>query len=108
MPLQIIDASLMQPVEYLSMAEVSHLCQLAQDEVRELMDYGALQSDMVVGNEIFFATQRVQSLKVACTQRRDYDLDLFSVALLIGYLQEIDRLKQQISVYQALSRSAPH
>ena len=108
MPMQIIDAALMQPVEYLSMAEVSNLCQIAQDEVRELMDYGALQSDMVVGDEVFFAVQLVQSLKVACIQRQDYDLDLFSVALAVGYLQEIDRLKQQIAVYQALSRSAPH
>jgi len=107
MPLQIIDAALMQPVEYLSMAEVSDWCQIAQDEVRELMDYGALQSDMVVGDQVFFAVQRVRSLKVACTQRRDYDLDLFSVALAVGYLQEIDALKQQIAVYQAHSRAAP-
>lgn len=108
MPLQIIDAALVQAVEYLSIAEVSHLCEIEQDEVRELMDYGALQSDMVVGDEVFFAVQRVHCLKVACTQRRDYDLDLFSVVLVIGYLQEIDALKQQISVYQALSRSTSH
>lgn len=101
MPLQVIEGAIAQPVDYLSMEEVLVLCEIPREEVLDLMDYGALQSDMVVGDEVFFSVQRVDYLKVACAQRRDYDLDLFSVVLLMGYLQEIASLKQQLAQYQA-------
>lgn len=108
MPLQIIDQALMQPVDYWSIAEVSELCEIAQYEMQELMEYGALQSDIVVGEQVYFAAQRVNDLKVACAQRRDYDLDLFSVVLVMGYLDEIDKLRQQIRGYQAQFGQAAH
>lgn len=102
MPLQVFDVKLQRPVDYLSIAEVTVLCELSDEDVSELMDYGALNSDMVVDEEIFFAAQRMQYLKDACQHRRDYDLDVFAVVLLMGYLQEIADLKQQVAELRAL------
>ncbi len=102
MPIQVFDAKLQKPVDYLSIEEVIALCELSEEDVAELMDYGALNSDMVVDEEIFFAAQRMQYLKDACQHRRDYDLDVFAVVLLMGYLQEIADLKQQVGELQAL------
>lgn len=102
MPLQVFDAKLQRSVDYLSIEEVVALCALSDEDVSELMDYGALNSDMVVDEEIFFAAQRMQYLKEACQHRRDYDLDVFAVVLLMGYLQEIADLKQQVATLQAL------
>ena len=102
MPIQVFDAKLQRPVDYLSIEEVAVLCELSDEDVSELMDYGALNSDMVVDEEIFFAAQRMQHLKDACQHRRDYDLDVFAAVLLMGYLQEIADLKQQVAELQAL------
>lgn len=102
MPLQVFDVKLQRPVDYLSIEEVTVLCELSDEDVSELMDYGALNSDMVVDEEIFFAAQRMQYLKDACQHRRDYDLDVFAVVLLMGYLQEIADLKQQVAELRAL------
>ena len=102
MPIQVFDAKLQRPVDYLSIEEVTTLCELSEEDVSELMDYGALNSDMVVDEEIFFAAQRMQHLKDACQHRRDYDLDVFAAVLLMGYLQEIADLKQQVAELQAL------
>lgn len=102
MPLQVFDAKLQRSVDYLSIEEVVALCELSDEDVSELMDYGALNSDMVVDEEIFFTAQRMQYLKEACQHRRDYDLDVFAVVLLMGYLQEIADLKQQVATLQAL------
>ena len=102
MPIQVFDAKLQRPVDYLSIEEVAVLCELSDEDVSELMDYGALNSDMVVDEEIFFAVQRMQHLKDACQHRRDYDLDVFAAVLLMGYLQEIADLKQQVAELQAL------
>lgn len=101
MPIQIFDSGLNQPFEYLSTEEVMDMCELSQEEASELRDYGALNSDVVVDQKLFFSAYRMQFLKHACAQRRDFDLDLFSVVLLMGYLQEIASLKQQLARYQA-------
>lgn len=105
MPIQIFDSVLNQSLEYLSAEEVINLCELSQEEAIELRDYGALSSDMVVDEKLFFSAQRMQFLKHACAQRRDYDLDLFSVVLVLGYLQEIASLKQQLAQYEARAQS---
>ncbi|MDH4479390.1 MAG: chaperone modulator CbpM [Rhodoferax sp.] len=102
MPIQVFDATLQQPMDYLSTAEVITLCELNEEEIAELIEYGALSSDMEVEENIFFSAQRVQHLKTASQHRRDYDLDLFAVVLLMGYLQEIADLKQQVINLQAI------
>ena len=101
MSLQVFDAWLKQAFEYLSIEEVSDLCELSPEEVGELLDYGAFSSDLVVEEKVFFSASRMQHLRSACQQRRYYDLDLFSVVLLMGYMQEIASLKQQLARYQA-------
>lgn len=107
MPLKVFDDKLLRPVDYLSVEEVSLLCELSDEDMTELIDYGALHSDIVVEEEVFFSAQRMQYLQVACQQRRDYDLDLFAVVLVMGYLQEIADLKQQLADMQALLGQAP-
>lgn len=101
MPIQVFDVKLQKPVDYLSIEEVVALCELSEEDIAELMDYGALNSDVVVDEEIFFAAQRMQYLKEACQHRRDYDLDVFAAVLLMGYLQQIADLKQQVAELQA-------
>ena len=44
-------------------------------------------------------------LREAARLRADYDLDLFTVSLLLGYLQRIAQLEQQL---RALNAHVPH
>ena len=81
---------------FYSMAEVSALCELSQGETEELIDFGALKSEERSEGEIYFSTQSLELLQAACKQRRDYDLDLFSVVISVQYLENIADLKKTI------------
>ena len=72
------------------------MCQMSEAEIMELIDYGVLRSEMEMGQVLFFSIPQVHRLQNASQHRRDYDLDLFSVVLVMGYLQEIADLTQQV------------
>ena len=74
------------------------------DEVDELVQYGALAPQAqraAVPQEPRFSADCVVPLRAACKLRIDYDLDLFTVALLVGYLNRIDALEQQLQSLHA-------
>ena len=74
---------------------------LRLDEVQDLVDYGVLQCAFAREGLDYFDGASLSHLLVACQQRRDYDLDLFSVVIVVQYLREIEDLKLQLSQYQA-------
>jgi len=92
----------LDPLDHISMREVANLCGLSLEEVQDLIDYGALQYAFVQEGERYFACAALSTLVVACKQRRDYDLDLFSVVLLSQYLEDIAALQAQLRRYQLM------
>ena len=105
MTLHIIDALAIETVERFTFSEVAKLCELSHEETQELIDYGAIKSDDSEESEYFYSAQKLSLLQSACKQRRDYDLDLFSVVICVQYLEYIADLKHQIQSLQAVSRS---
>jgi 2-polyprenyl-3-methyl-5-hydroxy-6-metoxy-1,4-benzoquinol methylase len=105
MTLQLIDVLEIEAVERFTFSEVAKLCELSHEETQELIDYGAIKSDDSDENDFFYSTQKLSLLQSACKQRRDYDLDLFSVVICVQYLEHIEDLKRQIESLQAVSRS---
>ena len=103
MTLQIIDVLAIETVERFSFMEVAKLCHLSVQETQDLIDYGAIKSDYTVGSESFYSAHKLSLLQSACLQRRDYDLDLFSVVICVQYLERIADLKRQIQTLQAMS-----
>ncbi len=89
-------------VEYLTLAQVSNLCAITEDEANELIEYGAIHFDRVVAEEGFLSITRLEPLRTACKIRRDYDLDLFTVVISVGHLETIADLQRQIQKYEAL------
>jgi hypothetical protein len=87
-------------LDHLSGLQLGNLCGLRLDEVQDLVDYGALQSVFACEGLDYFDGASLSHLLVACKQRRDYDLDLFSVVIVVQYLREIEDLKLQLSQYQ--------
>jgi hypothetical protein len=88
-------------LDHISGLQLGNLCGLRIDEVQDLVDYGALQSVFAREGLDYFDGASLSHLLVACKQRRDYDLDLFSVVIVVQYLREIEVLKLQLSQYQA-------
>ena len=87
--------------ETATVAELARSCGLGADEVRELVDYGALRPIGLSGTEPVFSVEALPALREAARLRRDFDLDLFAVAILLGYLERIGALERQVHLLQA-------
>jgi chaperone modulatory protein CbpM len=87
--------------ETVTVAELARSCGLTADEVRELVDYGGLRPLPLPGTELVFSVDALPALREAARLRRDFDLDLFAVAILLGYLDRIEALERQVHSLQA-------
>lgn len=79
-----------------SLAELSRVCGLRTDELDELVEYGALMPATPVQADLLFSAGYITPLRTAGKLRRDFDLDLFAVAVLLDYLGRIESLEQQV------------
>ena len=87
----------------LGFSELSMACALSVADLQELIDYGALEPLQPAPTEPLFAISYVEPLRLASIARRDYDLDLFVVVLLMDYLQRIAQLESQLCSLKAQS-----
>lgn len=94
--LQWLDAS--APLDLLELARVSGM---STAELSELVDYGALSPLEADQQAPCFPAQYLVPLRTASQLRQVYDLDLFAVSLLIGYLQRIDSLETELRSLRA-------
>jgi chaperone modulatory protein CbpM len=107
-----IDASdwtWLDPHRRIGQVELAQMCSLTIAEVDELVDYGALVPLATeVGETRQFSAGSVPPLREASRLRVHYDLDLFTVSLLLGYLQRIAHLEQQLRALHAHLPHPPH
>jgi chaperone modulatory protein CbpM len=88
-----------------SLTELSRMCGLRADELDELVEYGALSPAVPQRADLLFSAGYIVPLRTAGKLRRDYDMDLFSVAVLLDFLGRIDALERQVKRLQAHSVS---
>jgi chaperone modulatory protein CbpM len=86
--------------------ELAHMCSMSRVELEELVDYGAL-APMEHGpaTQHLFSAACVPLLRKASRLRMDFDLDLFTVGLLLGYLQRVEELEKEV---RSLRARLPH
>ena len=85
----------------LSLRELSTLSAISANEIEELIGYGAvhpLDADQTIH---LFSGQCVASLRTAGKLRRDYDLDLFTVVIMMDFLVRIETLESQLTSLKA-------
>lgn len=87
--------------ESISLAELARASGIAEAEIQELVEYGALTPLPMEQQEYAFSASYVVPLRSACKLRTDFDLDLFTVALLLDYLNRIELLEGQLRAMQA-------
>ncbi len=88
--------------ETVTLTELSDCCGMTEAELDELVDYCALQPATPDGNQRVFSAQWVMPLRCASKLRLDFDLDLFTVAIVLGKLKRIEVLERQVQTLQAL------
>jgi chaperone modulatory protein CbpM len=97
----------MQPIErevawlaahgFIEQVELEQTCGLLAVEIDELVEYGALVPQPAPGAaRRRFNAECLEPLRQAVRLRQDYDLDLFAVSLVLGYLTRIERLEERI------------
>lgn len=87
--------------ETITMAELSQVCGLSAAELVELVDYGALAPLGEPREADVFSATWVAPLRTAGKLRQDFDLELFSVAMLVGYLIRIETLERELKAARA-------
>jgi chaperone modulatory protein CbpM len=87
--------------EAISKQELCRACSLSTEEFEELIAYGALKPIEAVKEQYLFSADCLAPLRTATKLRRDFDLDLFTVALMLEYLGRIDELERQVKSLKA-------
>lgn len=88
--------------ETVTLTELSRCCQMSIEELDELVDYSALIPLTAAAPERVFSAEWVAPLRAAGKMRVDFDLDLFTVAILLGNLNRIELLERQVQQLRAL------
>ena len=96
MELKLFEVSWLDAREAISLSELSRVSALSPDELDELVEYGALVPLDTTQHERLFSAGCVMPLRAAGNLRRDFDLDLFTVGILLGFLHRIDTLESQL------------
>ncbi|OOG36706.1 chaperone modulator CbpM [Polaromonas sp. A23] len=101
MKTQLFDVAWLDAREVITMAELARICALSPAELDELVDDGVLVPVEEGRQERLFSAECVMPLRTAGRLRQDFDLDLFTVELLLGYLNRIEALERQVRTLKA-------
>lgn len=88
------------------LSELAYAASMSLAELRELMEYGALRPLATLRAEPVFPVSCMAPLRAAEKLRRDYDLDLFVVVIVMDYLGRIEQLESQVKALQATSSAS--
>lgn len=97
----------MQPTEHdwfasphlVSQGDLASMCGMTLAEIDELVEYGVLVP--LRQQPPVFDAECVPRLREASQLRRHFDIELFSVGLVLGYLERIQLLERQVRSLQA-------
>ncbi len=82
--------------EAITASELARVCALSLAELEELVDYGVLVPVEEASQERLFGAECVMPLRTVGRLRQDFDLDLFTMGILLGYLNRIDVLELEL------------
>jgi len=88
--------------ETINLTELSQCCGMSEAELDELVEYCALVPVSQTAPEVVFSAQWVTPLRNASKLRMDFDLDMFTVAILLDNLTRIEVLERKVHSLQAL------
>lgn len=84
----------MKSLQYIELNEVASACHLSQDELIEMLEYDIIPFSSADSGELRIDISWIDALRKAAQIRRDYALDLFTMGILVNYLQRIADLEK--------------
>lgn len=87
--------------ETITVTELTRACALSAAELDELVGYGALAPLRATAQETLFSAAWVMPLRQAARLRRDLDLDLYAVSILLAYMERIAGLEDELRSLKA-------
>ena len=100
-----IESFSLDTTEIITLTELAQCCGMSPAELDELVDYNALVP-LTSLPERAFSAHWLAPMRTAAKLRLDFDLDLFTVAILLEKLIQIELLERQVQALQALV--SPH
>ncbi|HSO46162.1 MAG TPA: chaperone modulator CbpM [Rhodoferax sp.] len=100
-----IESFSLDTTEIITLTELAQCCGMSPAELDELVDYNALVP-LTSLPERAFSAHWLTPMRTAAKLRLDFDLDLFTVAILLEKLIQIELLERQVQALQALV--SPH
>jgi len=86
----------------LSLAELAQLSGLAPGDVQALLDLGAIIPLDASATDLRFAADSLPKARAAHRLRRDFELDMESLALVLHLRERIDALERQLVALRVL------
>jgi len=80
----------------ISIVELAHYCGVQETEVRELVEYGALEP-AVSGEPLSFSAERAPQVRSALRLCHDLELESASAPLVLSLLDRIHELEEQLT-----------
>jgi chaperone modulatory protein CbpM len=105
---QVVEVGWLDARETVTVPELSRACGLSAAELDELIEYGALAPLRRNEAERVFSAEWIVPLRAAGRLRHDFDLDLFAVAILLGYINRIEDLEREVKSLRARLPRQPH
>lgn len=101
MKVELTEALWLEECRALSSSELVERSGLSEEELRELVDYGALVPINSQEGQWTFSGDCILTVRTACRLRDDFDLDPHALALAISFLDRIRDLEAQLRELRA-------
>jgi len=98
---QAVEVAWLDARETVTATELALACGLEAAELDELIEYGALAPIRRHEAERIFSAECVSPLRTAGRLRKDFELDLFTVSILMRYLNRIEELEREVKSLRA-------
>jgi chaperone modulatory protein CbpM len=90
------EAVWMHSQSQVTLVELAQSSGLSEELLRELVDYGALEPAQAGAGDWCFSVECVARVRTAARLRSDLELDTPAVALVLTFLERINRLEAQV------------
>lgn len=95
-PIPILEGTILEEQEFLSMGEICRMCRVHADYVLDLVEYGILEPVNRDPQRYHFHGECVIRIRKAMRLQSDMDINLAGVAMILDLLAEITELKSRL------------
>ena len=101
MNVEIVEAVTLDEKGFVTLDQLVEAAELPVEELRALVDYGALAPVDPAATSWTFTASWVVVARTAGRLRRDFELDAHSLSVVLGYVQRVEALEAELRALRA-------